>query len=209
MTDLVAQAALPLEVRRYPQHFTSEERADAAFTWPAGGPDLWGENCCGLACLRMLLGYFDLAVPSQRSLLARGLELGAYTPKGWHHQGLVNLAEPYGLTGAAVPYDSPQSLQRLALLGIPTIVSVTFRLPEDGRKGGHLVLFLGETVHADRRQAAFADPSRWGAEHHEVPADRFWASWTGRAVVLWPTARNPADLPEELNGITSRKGDAP
>ncbi|WP_106982608.1 C39 family peptidase [Streptomyces megasporus] len=177
---------MPLAIRRYAQHFTAEEQSDSGFAWPPGGPEVWGEKCCGLACLRMILDHYGLHVPSQRQLLREGLELGAYTSNGWIHQGLVEIAGLHGLSGAAAPYTSTAQLQSLAEAGIPSIVSCTFRFPEDGSKGGHLVVFCGETVKGGGRYATFADPSRWGAHHTELPAERFWASWTGRAVSLWP-----------------------
>ncbi|GHH82955.1 hypothetical protein GCM10018793_43840 [Streptomyces sulfonofaciens] len=177
----------PIAMRRYAQHFTAEERSDSGFTWPAGGPEAWGEKCCGLACLRMILDHYGLPVPSQRQLLRQGLEQGAYSPSGWRHQGLVDIAAGHGLSGAAAPFGSPTQLQSFARAGVPCIVSCTFRFPEDGRKGGHLVVFRGEVVKDGERYAAFADPSRWGAHHAELPAERFWASWPGRAVALWPS----------------------
>ncbi|MGW0538221.1 C39 family peptidase [Streptomyces sp. NPDC003032] len=179
-------AAMPLDVRRYAQHFTEEERADSGFVWPPGGPETWGEKCCGLACVRSILDHYGLPVPSQRQLLRQGLALGAHTSRGWIHRMLVEVARPYGLTGAAAPYTSAAQLRGVAEAGIPSIVSCTFRFPEDGRKGGHLVVFCGEAVRDDGRYVAFADPSRWGAHHTELPGRRFWASWTGRAVSLWP-----------------------
>ncbi|WP_048585275.1 C39 family peptidase [Streptomyces viridochromogenes] len=177
---------MPLTVRRYAQHFTVEEQSDNGFAWPPGGPEAWGEKCCGLACLRMILDHYGLPVPSQRRLLGEGLEQGAYTPNGWIHRGMVEIAGAHGLSGAAAPFTSAAQLQSIAEAGIPSIVSCTFRFPEDGRKGGHLVVFCGEVVKAGRRYATFADPSRWGAQHTELPAERFWASWTGRGVPLWP-----------------------
>ncbi|MCJ0875558.1 hypothetical protein [Streptomyces sp. AP-93] len=160
----------------------------------------------------MLLDHFALAVPSQRHLLAQGLELGAYTPKGWHHQGLVNLADGLGLSGVAAHFDSPEPLQRLAQEGIPAIVSCTFTFPEDGRRGGHLVLFRGERIQLGQRVAGFADPSRWGALHDELPAERFWASWTGRAIILRPSVQaspgfgGTADLSKWIDDITTQAG---
>ncbi|MFC9227470.1 C39 family peptidase [Streptomyces decoyicus] len=189
---------MPLTMRRYPQHFTEEESADSGFAWPPGGPQTWGEKCCGLACIRSILDHYGLPVPSQRQLLREALALGAHTPQGWIHRGLVEAAGPYGLTGAAAPYTSPAQLRSIAEAGIPSIVSCTFRFPQDGRKGGHLVVFRGETVRDDERYVAFADPSRWGAHHTELTARRFWASWTGRAVSLWPKDRPLTQIADDV-----------
>lgn len=181
--------ALPLPIERYPQHFTPEETDDPRLNWPKGGPEIWGERCCGIACLRMLLRYYGQCVPSQHQLLRDGMTAGAYTDCGWLHQGLVELGGRYGLEGFAVGYRDQQPLQKLAIEGIPSIVSCTFRLPEDGRKGGHLVLFAGSFSTPKGQYVGFADPSRWGAMNRSVPATRFWSSWTGRAIILTPKSR--------------------
>jgi ABC-type bacteriocin/lantibiotic exporter with double-glycine peptidase domain len=177
----------PLRVRRYPQHFTEEERSDLDFAWPVGGPEEWGDKCCGLACLRMLCDYYRLPVPHQRELLHEGLSSQAYTPRGWTHQGLVQLAGRHGMTGLAEGLEDNEPLLRLAAEGAPSIISCTWRFPQDGRKGGHLVVFTGEFRQAGARHAGFADPSRWGAHHSSLPSSRFWASWTGRVISLKPT----------------------
>ncbi|MFI1974653.1 MULTISPECIES: cysteine peptidase family C39 domain-containing protein [Streptomyces] len=182
----------PLAVRRFGQHFTPEEIADPSAVWPTDGPHEWGERCCGLACLRMLLDFHGLAVPDRLPLLHHGLALGAHTPKGWLHAGLVRLASEYGLQGHASAFPTPAPLQELARAGTPSIVSCSFRFPEDGRQGGHLVLFTGEFERDGEVYAGFADPSRWGADHAAVPAARFWSSWTGRAIVLTPVRASNA-----------------
>lgn len=177
-------ATLPLQARRYSQHFTAGERADDGFVWPTGGPEEWAEKCCGLACLRTLLDYYGLPVPSQREMLVVGLHLDAYTPRGWDHRGLVRVAQEYGLTGYAEGYDDQSHLQRLAAGGTPSIISCTWQFPQDGRTGGHLVVFTGEFDRGGETYAGFADPSRFGVEHSWVPAERFWSSWSGRGIVL-------------------------
>ncbi|WP_327101424.1 cysteine peptidase family C39 domain-containing protein [Nocardia vinacea] len=178
---------LPLDVHRFPQHFTDDETDDPGFPWPDGGPQTWGDRCCGIACLRMLLRFHGLPVPLQRELLREGLATNAYaTGVGWTHAGLVALATRHGLAGTAEAVDR-STLQGMAADGIPSIISCTWQLPEDGRQGGHLIVFTGEADRDGDTIAGFADPSRWGAEHSEVPARRFWASWTGRAIMLQPT----------------------
>lgn len=96
----------------------------------------------------------------------------------------MRVAKEYGLTGRAEGCDEPDDLQRLATQGAPSIISCTWQLPQDGRKGGHLVVFTGEFDHDGETYAGFADPSRFGADHTSVPAERFWSSWTGRAILI-------------------------
>lgn len=177
---------LPLPIERYPQHFALEEAGNSHLDWPRGGPGIWGDRCCGIACLRMLLRYYGQYVPSQHRLLWEGITGGAYTESGWLHHGLVEIGAKYGLEGFATGYRDQQPLEKLASEGIPSIVSCTFKFPEDGRKGGHLVIFAGSFNTSNGWRIGFADPSRWGATNRSVPAIRFWSSWTGRAIILTP-----------------------
>lgn len=171
----------------FPQHYDDVEAwAGATEDLPAEGPQWWGHRSCGIACLRTILEAHGIAAPSAHRLLARGLAIGAYTPLGWLHQGLADLAAEHGLRAAAVGHEGPEVLRARAAHGLPSIVSVTHLFPEDGRKGGHLVVFGGEDGPIADRRAHFMCPSRWGETTRSLPAERFWASWTGRAIVFEP-----------------------
>lgn len=175
----------PLDVPWFAQHFVEPDSWPGTHGLPHEGPEHWGHNSCGLACLRALCAFHGLPVPEQHQLLIDGLAADAYSPSGWVHQGLVDLARAHGLAGEARGFDDTAELVRLAEQGFPSIVSCTFRFPQDGRRGGHLVLFAGE-FGTPTRMAGFMDPSSWGRHQRVVPAERFWASWTGRAIVLQP-----------------------
>lgn len=186
-----ASVLSPLPVHRLSQHLAPDADPQG---FPDGGPEVWGERSCGLACVRMLLRYHRLPVPGQASMLNRGLDLGAYSDQGWVHAGLVRLAEVYGLTGTAVRVGGIAELETMAAHGVAPIVSSTFRFPQDGRRGGHLVVFTGTSVLAGQPMARFADPSRWGADHDAVSPEHFWASCTGNVIALWPPGDAPASL---------------
>jgi ABC-type bacteriocin/lantibiotic exporter with double-glycine peptidase domain len=169
-----------LNVPRFPQRF---EQGD----WPEGtlvegdGPATWGDRACGLACLRMLTAHFGLPVPSQYDLLRQALEINAYSPRGILHQGLADLAARHGLSAAPVAIDTAAQLRRLLTTCGPVVVSITHQLPDDGRRGGHLVVVSG--LHETPEPAVtFRDPSRWGATHSQVPLERFFSSFTGRGI---------------------------
>lgn len=155
-------------------------------TGPAGGAAYWGRRACGIACAAALLAFHGRPVPSRRELLTEAVADDAYTPAGWSHAGLARLLERHGLPAQARPVADPAHLASAAAAGRPAIVSVTLGFPEDGRRGGHLVVFAG---HLDRRSepaAQFMDPSQWGRDHWVLPSRRFWASWTGRAILAAP-----------------------
>lgn len=177
-----------LDVPWFGQGFPAAEDWPLGKQLPAEGPAYWGPRCCGLASLRSVLAFHRLRVPPAHELLARALERDIYTKRGWLHQGLADLAGDYGLGGDAIGLDEPAELVALARHGFPSIVSCAYQFPDDGRRGGHLIVFAG--LSADNPPvASFMDPSRWGRSRRSVPAARFWASWTGRAILLRPTRR--------------------
>ena len=69
----------------------------------------------------------------------------------------------------------------------PVIVSVTEKFPDDGRKGGHLVVARGyhQTQPGDP-DIFFRDPSGWGQTCDRVPLSRLAASYSGRCITFAP-----------------------
>lgn len=169
-----------LNVPRYPQRFETGD-------WPAGviidgeGPDYWSDRACGLACLRMIIAHFGKPVPSQYELLIQGLEQRAYSPQGWIHQGLAQLGERYGINASLVTVENGDQLQSILETMGPIIASVTLTFPEDGRRGGHLVVICGRHKQPEP-SVSFRDPSGWGASNSIVSEKRFFRSFSGRGI---------------------------
>ena len=91
----------------------------------------------------------------------------------------------FGIPAAAeaVPADELP----IRLKDAPLIISVTEQFPEDGRKGGHLVVACGTTdAGDDGPDILFRDPSAWGQDHDRVPFARLSASYSGRCITFAP-----------------------
>jgi hypothetical protein len=67
----------------------------------------------------------------------------------------------------------------------PVIASVTLGFPEDGRRGGHLVVVCG-FEEGELRLVHVRDPARWGESHSSVGEQRFLASFSGRVIRFDP-----------------------
>jgi hypothetical protein len=67
----------------------------------------------------------------------------------------------------------------------PLIVSITEQFPDDGRRGGHLIVVRG-CDDAPDPMVFIRDPSRWGQTHDRVPLSRVTASYSGRAITFPP-----------------------
>jgi hypothetical protein len=161
-----------------------------------GDIEEWSDRACGMAALRMILLARQVPAPSLTELLRLGVSRGGLTGRGWLHAGIAELAGSLGLPGRAEAIaagDLPASIK-----DGPLIASVTFQFPDDGRRGGHLVVLRGfEPGRADPL-ILFRDPSRWGQEHDRVPLSRLARSYAGRCITFTPAAVPPAspDVPQ-------------
>lgn len=151
--------------------------------WTLGDRLEWSNRACGMAALRMILLAYTGASPSVTELLKLGEKRGARVERGWVHTALADLAREFGVSAEAQPVPAEELGQRL--LAAPLIISVTEQFPQDGRRGGHLVIARGyedghvPTVH-------FRDPSKWGQSCDRLPLSRVCASYSGRAITFEP-----------------------
>ena len=145
----------------------------------------WSDRACGMAALRMILLAYHRPAPPLTELVALGVREGALTDRGWLHAGIARLAGQFGIPARAQPVAAPDLPGHLA--AAPVIVSVTEKLPDDGRKGGHLVVARGyhDTRPGDP-DILFRDPSGWGQTCDRVPLSRLAASYSGRAITFAP-----------------------
>ncbi len=56
---------------------------------------VWQPRACGVACLKMLLDASGVETPPLDEMIKDGLALGANSPNGWLHDGLIALGAKY------------------------------------------------------------------------------------------------------------------
>ncbi|MFF3617488.1 hypothetical protein [Streptomyces sp. NPDC002580] len=151
--------------------------------WALGDRTEWSNRACGMADLRMILLAYGRQAPSVTELLKLGVKHEILTERGWLHAGIADLATGFEVPGRAEPLAAGDLIGALA--DAPVIVSVTEQFPDDGRKGGHLVIARGYADGEDP-DILIRDPSAWGQTHDRVPLSRLAASYTGRAVTFAP-----------------------
>jgi hypothetical protein len=166
------------------------QRIDPA-EWDAhGGTALgdraeWSDRACGMAALRMILLAYLGDAPPLTELVKTGVRDGALTDRGWLHAGIARLAGSFGIPAAAEAVAAGELPARLA--AAPVIISVTEKFPDDGRKGGHLVVARGTAQSANGGpDILISDPSAWGQDHDRVPLTRLSASYSGRCITFAP-----------------------
>jgi hypothetical protein len=95
------------------------------------------------------------------------------------------MAAGFGIPATAEAVTASDLPVRLATA--PVIISVTEKFPEDGRKGGHLVVARGTSRSAPGSpDILIRDPSAWGEDHDRVRLARLAASYTGRCITFAP-----------------------
>lgn len=151
--------------------------------WALGDRMEWSNRACGMAALRMILLAYGREAPALTELLKLGVKHEALTPRGWLHAGIADLATSFGVPGRAEPIAAEDLVARLT--DAPLIISVTEQFPDDGRKGGHLVIARGYEEGPDPA-VLIRDPSAWGQTHDRVPLSRMAASYSGRAIAFAP-----------------------
>jgi hypothetical protein len=120
-----------------------------------GEANEWQQNGCGIACLRMILDHYRRPAgppePSYWQILGMAVERGAYSERGWIHQGLLDLAGSFGLSGRCHRQKGVADLVEAISRRSICIVSVTVGFlggEADGEgkvrpTGGHLVVAYG------------------------------------------------------------------
>ncbi|MFD9426916.1 MULTISPECIES: C39 family peptidase [unclassified Streptomyces] len=151
--------------------------------WALGDRIEWSNRACGLASLRMILLAYGSEAPSVTELLKLAVKQEVLTPHGALHAGVANLATELGVPSRAEPVTAECLVARLEVA--PLIMSVTEQFPDDGRKGGHLVIARGYEAGPDP-DVLIRDPSAWGQTHDRVPLSRLTASYSGRAITFAP-----------------------
>ncbi|MEV5950377.1 C39 family peptidase [Streptomyces sp. NPDC051993] len=158
--------------------------------WALGDRLEWSNRACGLASLRMILLAYGREAPTVTELLKLAVKHEVLTPRGALHAGVASLATDLGVCARAEPVTGGELLERLT--AAPLIMSVTEQFPDDGRKGGHLVIARGYEDGPDPG-ILIRDPSSWGQEHDRVPLSRLAHSYTGRAITFEPLTTGKAE----------------
>ena len=66
----------------------------------------WQNRSCGIACVAMLLGYYNLEDISPMKLINEGVSIGGYCNHGWFHESLVRLLRNHGVNAYAQEFRS-------------------------------------------------------------------------------------------------------
>jgi hypothetical protein len=143
----------------------------------------WSVRACGLACATSAIEYFTGQQVSQITLFNQCVRNGGYSPGGWKHAELASLISCYGINAQAAHLPKESVVERVNN-GEILITSVTHKFPDDGRKGGHLILVYGTRHINNQLSLRFMDPSGWGANNTTIAYEQFCKSFAMKGIVL-------------------------
>lgn len=146
----------------------------------------WQKLGCGVADLAMIINFYKPGAVVPDTLLWEGLRAGAFIDgRGWSHQGLVNLARPYGFEGKSYDFsnlnksDAFSALEKILEEG-PVIASVYYTF-DPKSPIPHLAVING--VRGDF--VYYNDPASSGA-NRKISVAGFLSGWKKRIIVIRP-----------------------
>lgn len=164
------------------------------------GAEYWEKSSCAILCLKMIVdSIYSENTDSIFAIINKGLELDAYTDKnGWSHNGIVKLAEHYGLKAVASEKLKPEDIKKALQEGSFIIVSIKWAFENYKtfkekilfwkKYGGHLALVVGYKEENNKSESFYVhhtsirDEYNW--ENRLIPLDEFIRGFTGRGIVV-------------------------
>lgn len=146
----------------------------------------WQRVGCGIASLAMLIDFYSGDVEPVDELLNRGIKIGAFlTDAGWIHQGLINLAGKYNLSGDSISLshlslDSAFSEFETILKRGPVMASVHYTF-DPTNPIPHLVVING----VKSGKVFYNDPAEEDGGG-SISIEKFKESWKKRYIKIKP-----------------------
>lgn len=157
----------------------------------------WKERACGILCLKMVLDFLGPRTPTPDEFLKKGVSFGAYGTWGWTHNGLVAVADSFGIAMERKEFRSEdqKKAEKLLDLGIdelvsslernkPVLISAIKKWVEE--KKFHMMVLVG--VEEDEGVAKgfyYHDPDAYTEEEGRgrfVPMNTFKRHWRRMAI---------------------------
>lgn len=163
--------------------------------------EYWKKSSCGALCLKMAIDGLDkrnVDVPIG-DYVRRGVSLGSYDDAtGWKHQGLVRLAESFGLKAKTHEYVNEATLRDMLLSRVLPIISIRWAFENDHRTwreylffwkrfGGHMALVVGfEEEYGIKGFYVHHTSTRseYNWQYKFVPLHKFRGGFTGRCIAV-------------------------
>ncbi len=161
----------------------------------------WKNRACGIVCLKMAMDFYKKDTPSLDELIKIGVETGAYSLSGWIHQGLIDIAEKFGLRMVREEFRSDDfaEAEKLREKGInkiveslqddnPVLVSAVKKFKEVNKF--HMMILIGfEGDPKNPEGFYYHDPDAESVEEGKnllVPLEVFQKYWRKMTIFIHP-----------------------
>ncbi len=152
----------------------------------------WTKRICGLACLKMVIARITGKVVPLKILLEKGLAVNGYMKGiGWIHQGLLDVASQYGITGQCQSIGAELEVIDTALQQNQLVIASVSCGFNPKKKGGHLVLIIGMQddgfiIHHPSSE----ENEQW--QHHFISKGHFMRSFSENGnIIMIPSREIP------------------
>lgn len=151
----------------------------------------WMPRACAIACLKMVLEYYEKKDTTIDNLIEEGLRIAEYTSVGWRHDVLVKLAEIHGLLAhreeGLKDHNGVQRIIDAVRKGEPVIISAVKSIL--GQTKFHMVVVTGiEEKDGEVVGFYYHDPESLDREkgtHLFVKREMFESDWRGMAIFVF------------------------
>jgi ABC-type bacteriocin/lantibiotic exporter with double-glycine peptidase domain len=146
----------------------------------------WRGKGCGITSLAMVIGYYKQSPISVDNLLAQGIAANAYeSDAGWTYNGLIKVAQEYGMSGVAYDLSSSKTSVAYAqfesaLKSGPIIASIHYKFDPKSTIP-HLVVI--DSI--QNNIVYYNDPAAKSGEK-QVSVDTFLSAWKKRYIIIRP-----------------------
>ncbi|MGV3345190.1 hypothetical protein ACGVWS_05380 [Enterobacteriaceae bacterium LUAb1] len=145
--------------------------------------EFWSDRACGLACASSAIEFLTGRVIHQMTLFNECVRIGGYSAHGWKHNELAQVISKYGVNAVAKKIELDECCNIISQGGI-IIASVSHQLPDNGLKGGHLILLHDQELIDHVTIFSFMDPSAWGRINNKASLERISKSFSNKGIVL-------------------------
>lgn len=134
--------------------------------------EYWKVRSCGVACVKMILDFYDKKSPVLEELVWQGVRLDGFGPSGWTHDSLIRLLDIYGVKAERREYKVVSPSIPVASYGVFAGSTVATMLVKCAHRALKLTMrrFIPEASHRGILDASNRDEDLFKKGPEEIEA---------------------------------------
>jgi len=151
----------------------------------------WRSRACGILCLKMAMDFYGKDKKDIIEMIKLGVDKEGYSPSGWKHDVLVDIAKEFGFSAFRKEYrdreeEGIKDILDFLKKGCPVMVSAVKNFSEKDKF--HMVLLTGFEGEGDEIKGFYYhDPDSLNGDdgkHKFVPKGTFKKYWRKMAIYV-------------------------